>query len=244
MISFIIPTLPNEPYLSKTLESIADEIERSGCKDFEILVMVKKEGYLPIFLKDFEEKHGYAKCYPIEGNRSVARNEGIRMARNNILSFVDGDTEIERDFIKNTLKAFENGYGYVNYSARPLKYEDKKRFYYYLKLMNFFQWLFTNMNICRPYGFCMSIRKDICEEVKVNEEAFLSLLAGHGEDSEFGRRYESYCEENGIRGMYEAKSKAHTSMREWYKNGFWGMTKRVILNNLIVPYSKKPLIKS
>jgi glycosyltransferase involved in cell wall biosynthesis len=220
------------------------EIESSNYEDLEILVMIEdKNKNLPSYLKEFE-KSGYVKFYFVKGNRSIARNEGIKIAKNNILTFVDSDTNIKKGFIEKTLRDFEKGYGYVNYSVKPLEHEKKKRFFYYLKLMNFFQWLFTNMNVCRPYGFCMSVRKDICEKIKVNEEVFLSSLAGYGEDSEFGRRYGNYCRKKRIRGKYEGKLKVHTSMREWYRKGFWGMSKRAVLNTLFVPYLKKPLIES
>jgi len=243
LISFIIPALADEPYLPRTLKSIEREIKKFDYKNFEILVMIKdKDKKLPDFLKNYEDSE-YLKFYITEGNISVARNEGIKKAKNNILTFVDADTEIGENFIKNTLEDFERGYAYVNYSARPLKYEGKKRFYYYLKLMNFFQWLFTNMNIDRPYGFCMSIRKDVCEKIKINDEVFLSSISGYGEDSEFGRRCGKYCRRNKIRGKYEARTRAHTSMREWYKNGFWKMSKRVIINGLFAPYLKKPLVE-
>lgn len=242
-ISFVIPTLYNEPYLSASIKSIIKEIENSKT-DSEILVMIKDEGNrLPNYLRKMKEEYDYIKCYLVEGNRSDARNEGIKKARNEIIAIVDADTLIGNSFIEKTLEAMKK-YGYVNYSARPLitRREDKRRFYYYSKLMNFFQWLFTHLNIYRPYGFCTTFRKSICKEVEFDEKVFDPLIAGFGEDSEFGKRYGRYCRKNKIRGRYLGKVRVYTSFREWYKRGFRGMAERVMINNIFVPLLRRPLI--
>jgi len=240
MISFIVPALSDEPYLEKTLKSIVREIENFGRDGFEILVMLK--GGLPSYLKRLEEKYDYLKVYLTEGNRSQARNEGAKLAKNHILTFVDADTEIGENFIQKTLEDFKK-FAWVNYSARPLE-QNKRRLYYYSKLMNFFQWLFSNANFYRPYGFCMSVRKDICEKIKLEDEIFLSKLAGYGEDSEFGKRYGKFCRKNRLRGKYESGVRVYTSMREWYNHGFWKAARRIVLNVLFVPLFKKPLIEN
>lgn len=74
----------------------------------------------------------------------------------------------------------------------------------------------------------MSVRKDVCEKIKIDDQIFLSSYAGKGEDGEFGRRYGKYCRNKGILGKYEDRTKVYTSFRELYEKGFWGAAKRMI----------------
>jgi glycosyltransferase involved in cell wall biosynthesis len=249
MMSFIIPTLESdEKYLQKCLDSVIGEIEANGTGNEEVIVVVKLEQSSK---KDFlaRVKKRYSDVVRWEfsnGNRSVAKNYGLQLAKNNIITFLDADTIISKGFILRTLKRFNEGYVYVNYSARPLDGEvaDKHRFYYYARYLNLNQWFYTLLGnkFYRPYGFCMSVRKDFCEAIKDDGEVFLKRLAGHGEDAEFGRRYGRYCTGLGLSGKYERNTIVKTSFREWYVHGALGGLKRVIRNTWEAPYRKKPVV--
>lgn len=231
----MIPTLPEELHLRRTLESIISEIERSDRRNCEILVIVKDVGIEPPdSVKVLERKYDYVKLYRLKGDLSTARNEGIRRSKNQIMAFVDADTEIGENFVDQILEHFGKGYGYVNFSARPVE-TDKMRYYFYSKLMCFFQWFFTHVGICMPYGFCVSAHRDILEKIKVDGEFFRSSYALIGEDAEFGRRYGRYCRENRIRGKYEPGVKVLTSFRRVREIGFWNAAQRTI-RNCLSPY--------
>ena len=248
MISFVIPALKaDEKYLYKCLESVVDEILRNGTGSDEIITIVKLEKSSE---EDFQtrmmERYGeMVRCVFSEGNRSVARNDGLKAAKNKIITFLDSDTLIGDGFIPATMKDFERGYAYVNYSARPLDEEvaDRRRLFFYSRFMNLNQRLYTRLGICRPYGFCASARKDYCADAAYGGEVFLEKLAGHGEDAEFGKRYGAYC--NGFAtGKYEKKIIVKTSFREWYKTGLWRSGVRMIINTWITPYLKRPTVKN
>lgn len=248
MISFIIPTLESdENYLQKCLDSVTGEIEANGTGSEEIIVIVKPEqSSKKDFLARMKKKYADAVRWEFsDGNRSVAKNMGFEMAKNKIITFLDADTVIDNGFIPATICAFDKGRAYVNYSARPLDEEvaDKRRLFYYARILNLHQWAYTLMgnNFYRPYGFCMSVRKDFCKEIKDDGEVFLERLAGHGEDAEFGRRYGRYCTGLGLRGKYERSTIVKTSFREWYVHGALGGLKRAIRNTWEVPYRKKPV---
>ncbi len=251
MISFIIPALESdEKYLQKCLDSVTGEIEANGTGSEEIIVIVKLEqSSKKDFLARMKKRYGDAVKWEFsDGNRSVAKNMGFEMAKNKIITFLDADTAIGMGFIPATINAFDKGYAYVNYSARPLDEEvaDKRRLFYYARVLNLHQWAYTLMgnNFYRPYGFCMSVRKDICKAIKDGSEVFLERLAGHGEDSEFGRRYGRYCTGLRLRGKYERGTIVKTSFREWYVHGVRGGLKRMIWNAWGVPYTKKPVVNN
>ena len=250
MISFVIPALESdEKYLYSCLDSVADEIAANGTDTDEIIVVIKLEKSNEAnFRTKIKERCGLinAKCEFSAGNRSMARNIGLEMAENNIVTFLDSDTTISRGFITATVDDFEKGYGYVNYSARPLDEEmwDKRRLFFYSRFMNLNQWFYTCLGIYRPYGFCMSVRKDFCESIAEGnaDEVFLERLAGHGEDAEFGERYKKHCNKLRIKGKYEGNTIVKTSFREWYTHGLIAGGVRMIQNTLMVPYRKKPIV--
>ena len=117
MISFVIPALEaDEKYLYNCLESVVDEILRNGTGSDEIITVVKLEKSSE---EDFQtkmiERYGeMVRCVFSEGNRSVARNDGLKAAKNKIITFLDSDTLIGDGFIPATIKDFERGYAYVN----------------------------------------------------------------------------------------------------------------------------------
>jgi glycosyltransferase involved in cell wall biosynthesis len=258
-ISFIVPALESdilEGYLfDYSVNSIYKEILRKGDNSEIILIMkCEKENEDGIREEMAQRYKGVVRCHFSNGNRSEARNLGAEHAKNNYLTFVDADTKIGEKFISMTEEAFEKGYAYVNNSIRPLEKEraDKTRLLLYGRFMGLNQWFLTKAGICRPYGFCMSVRKDICEKVKVDGEMFMKKLAGHGEDSEFGSRYGLQCRKEGLKGKYEGyrsfdkkiaeRMIVKTSFRGWYKEGFWRGGVRMLVNTFIVPLIKRPLI--
>lgn len=260
MISIITPVIESdfEDYWH-CHKSVIDEILENGEKTDEFIVVVKLEKTSE---KDFRErlKEKYEELYSeiddiyssvvkyefSDGNRSVAKNFGLSLAKNDIITFLDYDTAINRGFLKATKKAFEGGYAYINYSSRPLDEEvaDEIRLFFYARFMNFNQLLYTLLGIYKPYGFGMSVRKDFSEDVAENGEVFLKILAGHGEDAEFGGRYGKHCNERGMRGKYEKVTIVKTSFREWYKRGLFGAGVRMIRNIVEAPRRKRPVVSN
>lgn len=250
MMSFVIPALESdEKYLCNCLDAAAGEISTNGTGGEEIIVVVKLEqSSKRSFLKRMKKYDNLVRFEFSDGNRSVAKNTGVKLAKNNIITFLDADTVISRNFIPTTVGLFDDGHAYVNYSARALDEEvaDKFRFRFYSRAMNFSQWVHTSLgnNFYRPYGFCMSVRRDYCKDVAENGEVFLEVLAGHGEDSEFGRKYGKYCNRVNKKGMYAGRTIVKTSFREWYVHGVTWALYRMIRNVWEVPYKKKPVVKN
>ncbi|MEK6808602.1 MAG: glycosyltransferase family A protein, partial [Nanoarchaeota archaeon] len=92
MISFIIPAYQEEKYIERTLRSIPDNFEKivvcNGCSD-QTYNIAKK----------------YAEVINIsEKNVSKARNLGAKIAKNNLLVFLDADTRLSRDAFNDLIK--------------------------------------------------------------------------------------------------------------------------------------------
>ena len=91
MISIIIPAYNEEKYLPKLLECI----KKQTYKGYEIIVA---DAGSKDRTGQIAKKYG---CKVVKGGMpAVGRNNGAKVAKGNILLFLDADVQINRDFIK------------------------------------------------------------------------------------------------------------------------------------------------
>jgi len=113
MISIIIPTLNEEKYLPKLLQSIKEQ-------DFN--------GELEIIVADAGSKdktREIAKsfgCKIVEGGLPAkGRNEGAKKAKSDLLFFVDADILLPKDFLRKALKEFlQKNLAVASFSIHPI----------------------------------------------------------------------------------------------------------------------------
>ncbi len=97
MLSIIIPTLNEEEYLPFLLESI----KKQDFSDYEIIVADagSKDATLKI-----AKKYG---CVVVPGGLPAkGRNNGAKVAKGDVLFFIDADTVLPNDFFKKSLQEF------------------------------------------------------------------------------------------------------------------------------------------
>ena len=99
MLSIIIPTLNEEKYLPKLLESI----KRQSFKDYEIIVA------------DFNSRDKTRKiakkykCKIVNGGiPSVAKNNGAKIAKGDMLFFIDADCIVAKSFLHKALNEIKS----------------------------------------------------------------------------------------------------------------------------------------
>jgi glycosyltransferase involved in cell wall biosynthesis len=104
MISFIVIGRNEGWKLSLCLESIYKTIEFNKINDFEIIYVDSKSTDDSI---DRAKKFTNISIYEITGeyNAAIARNIGANESKGNILFFIDGDVELQPDFIGNVISA-------------------------------------------------------------------------------------------------------------------------------------------
>lgn len=99
VISIIIPAYNEEKYLPKLLECI----KRQTYKNYEIIIAdANSKDKTTQIAKKYE-------CRIVKGGLPAAgRNNGAKVAKGDILLFLDADSMIGRDFLKNSLNDVQN----------------------------------------------------------------------------------------------------------------------------------------
>ena len=98
MISIIIPAFNEEGYLPRLLESI----KKQAYKNYEIIVA---DANSKDKTRQIAKRYG---CRIVKGGMpAVGRNNAAKAAKGDILLFLDADIQFDKNFLKNTIKEFE-----------------------------------------------------------------------------------------------------------------------------------------
>jgi len=102
MISYIIIGRNEGWKLTKCLKSVFDTIEYNKLRDAEVIYVDSKSTDDSI---ERAKTFAKVKIFRITGvcNAAIARNIGAKEAKGNILFFIDGDMEIDKNFIKQAI---------------------------------------------------------------------------------------------------------------------------------------------
>lgn len=172
-ISIIIPTYNEEEYLPKLLESIKSQ----DFTDYEIIVA---DAQSDDNTREIAESYG---ARVVEGGLpGIGRNNGAKVAKGELLLFLDSDLELSENYLKNVIEEFcDEDLGIAITQMTPLS--EKKRDKYLHDLANWFMIAVENI---KPHGAgCYGIiaKRELHFEIEgFNEE--LSF----GEDTDYIER--------------------------------------------------------
>ncbi len=211
MISIIIPTYNEEKYLPRLLNCIKNQ----NYEDYEIIVA---DANSKDKTRQIAKRYG---CKIVKGGMpAVGRNNGAKAAKGNILLFLDADSIIQEDFIKNALNDIQNRKLDV---AGSYLYPLSGKFIDIIFLEIFNLWIFITQffypNACGSGIFC---KKALHEKVKGFDET-IKL----SEDMDFVRR----CGKFGKFGIIK-NSKLIYSMRRYDKEGRFKVGFKLFLSAL------------
>lgn len=97
MISIVIPALNEDHYLPKLLACI----KKQAYKDYEVIV---SDAGSRDNTKKIAAKYG---CRVVKGGLpAVGRNNGARIAKGDLILFLDADVQFGNDFLKNSIEEF------------------------------------------------------------------------------------------------------------------------------------------
>ena len=211
MISIIIPTFNEEEYLPRLLESI----KKQAYKNYEIIVADADSADKT---RQIAKRYG---CRVVKGGMpAIGRNNGAKAAKGDILLFLDADSLIGKDFVKDSLKDIEKrkldvaGCYLYPLSKNPIDI-------IFLEIFNL--WIFITQffypNACGSGIFC---KKLLHEKVKGFDET-IKL----SEDMDYVKRCGKYGKFRIIKN-----SKLIYSMRRYSKEGRFRVGFKLFLSAL------------
>lgn len=203
MVSIIIPTLNEEKFLPRLLESIKDQDYR----DYEIIVsdggsldrtrQIAEDNNC-LFVEDREHHHP-----------SWQRNNGVKISKGDILLFLDADSVLQAGFLRKSISEFENrrlvGAGfYFVFNPNSLSY-------------NLFSWLANFFCFFRQYFSPASVGAGILARREAHE-----AINGFDVEVLLAEDYD-YCDRLAKQGRFRMikSQKLLYSSRRIKKDGWW-----------------------
>jgi len=218
-LSIIIPTLNEENYLPKLLTSIKSQ----NFKDYEIIV---SDGKSKDKTRQVAKKF---KCKIVEGIGlpGIGRNKGAKIARGNLLLFLDADVILPAVFLPTILKEFESRKLDIAFcKSTPLsnKLLDKLVITAYNIFASVFQYI-------KPFGsgYCILVKNSAHKKLSGFREDIVYL-----EDVDYIQRAIKFAK-FGI-----LKPKVFLSMRRFEKEGRWRIFTRYVNTYIYRILGKEP----
>ncbi len=204
--SIIIPTLNEEHYLPKLLNSLLNQSD----KDFEIIIV---DGYSKDKTKEVVDK--FQKKLPITffkykgSNVAVQRNYGAKYSNGKYLIFLDADTGIYKSFIKNLKKSIDKQKGLV-FIPQIIPDENTAQSQIAFRVSNFLIELSQSLNKPLSSGGNMILEKN-----------FFRLIGGFNEKLYISEDHELIQKANfwGVRARYLKNIKVKFCLRRLKREG-------------------------
>lgn len=156
MISIIIPTLNEEKYLPRLLDSI----KAQDFKEYELII--SDAGSIDSTL-EIAKRYG-AKV--VEGGiPSIGRNQGAKVSNNSLLIFIDADVVLPNNFLSNSIEEFNKksldlAVPYFNTD------NDKLVFRMFFRNANFYKKVMQYTRFPDGTGQFVIIKRDVFNELK------------------------------------------------------------------------------
>ncbi len=214
MLSIIIPTLNEEDYLPLLLESISRAAAKGEKEDLSSLpenqdfkinfeIIIADAGSTD---KTIEIAQSYGCKITKGGLPGKGRNEGAKLARGDLLLFLDADLILPRGFLRNLLKKFKDKN--LDIASTDLEFISKKKIYKIAaKLCNFYYNL--TQHFLPHITECILVKKYLHEKIGGFNERVIIL-----EDFDYVRRIAKVGKFGHLTSI-----KFYTSTRRFEKEG-------------------------
>ncbi len=87
LISVVVTTYNEQRHIRDLLDSLV--VQEPPIE--VIIVDAKSQDKTPVIVKQYSEKYPFIKLYSIPGTRGYCRNQGVRLAKGEVVAFTDGD---------------------------------------------------------------------------------------------------------------------------------------------------------
>ncbi len=131
-ISVVVPTINRHENLKNCLESIVN----SGYPYKELIVVDSSANHIRYRNEELSESLGAKYFYEGRRRLAVARNTGIRIARGEIIVFIDDDFIVDKDWLKNLIRNYDDP-DVIGCSGRMLPYREDSAALLFKKYQDF-----------------------------------------------------------------------------------------------------------
>jgi len=210
MLTIIIPTLNEEKYLPRAIESIKKQ-------NYECEIVIADAG-------STDQTIPITKRYPCKiirgGRQGRGRDKGAEIASGDLLLFIDADVILPEGFLENcTCEILKRDLDIATCSAIPLSNRFSDRILYFIANTAI---ILFQKRMPFAQGFCIFIKKAIHDKIGGFDETIT-----FGEDSEYVGRAAKY----GKFGVL--KPNIFVSVRRFEKEGRFRLTLKYIYLNLL-----------
>jgi glycosyltransferase involved in cell wall biosynthesis len=183
LISIIVPVYKSENYLIRCLESLIKQTYDK--KEIILIYNPEANDNCPSICEKYSKEYKQVRLITQEdAGPSRARNEALKIARGDYISFVDSDDFVELDYFEQLIKGFKKyddiGISmcqHTKYYHSDIKKGNKSRFENITKITNkdAFEMLLHNQELCAPWGklYHSKLFKNNKFEITRNEDMFL-----------------------------------------------------------------------
>jgi len=219
LVSIIIPALNEEEYIGKTLKNVKEQ-------DYDNLEVIVVDNGSEDRTKEIARK--YADKIVVERKRGIARarNAGARFASGDILLFLDADTLLEPEAVREIAKAFRERC--VVCVSLFLDCQGKWKYKLLYNLYSICTWLLSLIGYSRFPGGCLAVRRDVFLRIGGFDEGLYFY-----EDSDFCERVSKLG-----RCRFLRKVHAYTSPRKFEKFGLLRFALFLIKTYLIFKFCR------
>jgi len=176
IISVIIPTYMEEKYIEKTLRSIREQ-NFDGRIEIVVCDSYSKDNTVNIAAK-------YADMIVFVKERGIARgrNAGLKLAKGDIVLFVDADTILFPNAIQVIMHEMKDDV--VGVCPLVLGYEGSSKHHVFHQIVNFLMIVFDKIGLPLFHSMCVAYKKDILlklngyrENIQPAEDIDMSIRA-------------------------------------------------------------------
>lgn len=166
LVSVVIPTLNEGNYLERCLISLSKQEEHDN---FEVIVVDGRSSDNTVKIAE-----RYADKVIISRKKSpgVQRNLGAKMARGNILAFIDADTVASKYWLKSIVKTFRDRS--IVCMTGPLFPLEKIKEAYLYKFTNILQKILIKINYPVIWGASCAFKTDAFRKIKGFDKKLLT----------------------------------------------------------------------
>lgn len=208
-ISILIPAYNEEKFISQTIDSIHHSFSQVDFHSYEIIVCDNNSNDATA---DIAHSKGVIVVFESHHQIAKARNTAAQIAKGNWLIFIDADTLLNAELLKETIQVFKSGQ--IGAGGAALKFDAEKLPWMIQLWLGLWNWISITFKLAAgSYLYCY--REAWFDIGGFDERMYVA------EELRFSRKLKSWCRNKGLQFKILGRTPIVTSSRKmkWYTPG-------------------------